>query len=212
VKIGDQAAGPARRVAKFAIETPPVSSPVKAVLSVAVHSRDAAKVHASNFWNFYLFPDSPKPEIPPSVAVAEHGSQEAREARGAGKNLLLLGKRGGKRDIYPGWWAIDWRPKDLTQNGIAVKKHPIWNSMPYEPFLSPLLFDIISQASPLPVEGFSNGDFIMVGEGNVDFKLYLAAKIRPDGGREVFVSGLDVFSSRPQSQALLRDILDWLQK
>jgi hypothetical protein len=122
----------------------------------------------------------------------------------------VLGKRGGKRDIYPGWWSISWREKGLVQNGIAAKRHRLWNRMPYEPFLTPLLFDIIGEASALPVEGFSEKDFIMVGEGNVDFKLYLAAKVRPDGGREVFVSGLDVFSNRPQAQALLNDIVEWM--
>ncbi|MBQ5794436.1 MAG: hypothetical protein IIW14_00410, partial [Kiritimatiellae bacterium] len=66
------------------------------------------------------------------------------------------------------------------------------------------------EADALPVDGFSEKDFIMVGEGNVDFKLYLAAKVRPDGGREVFVSGLDVFSNRPQAQALLNDIVEWM--
>jgi hypothetical protein len=73
-----------------------------------------------------------------------------------------------------------------------------------------LLFDIIGEADALPVDGFSEKDFIMVGEGNTDFKLYLAAKVRPDGGREVFVSGLDVFSNRPQAQALLNDIVEWM--
>jgi hypothetical protein len=210
VKIGDQAAGPARRVAKFEIEAPPVPLPVKAVLSVAVRSQDAAKIHASNFWNFYLFPSSPKPEIPPSVAVAKHGSQEAQAARREGKNLLLIGKCGKVMDIYPGWWAIDWRPKNRTQNGAAIKPHALWKSLPREKFLSPLFFGIIGEASALPVAGFSREDFIMVGEGNVDFKLYLAAKTRADGGREVFVSGLDVFSENPAAKALLGDIVDWL--
>ena len=151
-------------------------------------------------------------EIPPSVTVAKHGSQEAQAARKAGKNLLLLGKCGGARDIYLGWWAIDWRKKEWTQNGVAIKPHGLWKSLPQETVLSPLFFDIIGEASALPVEGFAKEDFIMVGEGNSDFKLYLAAKTRSDGGREVFVSGLDVFSENPAAKALLGDIVGWLAK
>ena len=212
VKIGDQAAGPALRVAKFEIEAPPVSAPVKAVLSVAVRQEGEARAVAANRWNFYFFPDSPETEIPPSVAVAKHGSPEAERARKAGKNLLLLGKCGKTMDIFPGWWAIDWRPENWTQNGVAIKPHGLWKTLPQERFLSPLFFGIIGEAEVLPVAGFSCDDFIMVGEGNVDFKLYLAAKTRADGGREVFVSGLDVFSENPAAKALLGDIVAWLAK
>ena len=212
MKIGDQESGPARRVAKFAIEIPSVDSPVKAVLSVDVRSQAEEKIHASNHWNFYIFPNAPKSEIPPSVAVVKHGSPEAEQARKAGKNLLLLGKCGKTMDIFLGWWAIDWRPENWTQNGVAIKQHELWKSLPREKFLSPLFFGIIGEAEVLPVAGFSCDDFIMVGEGNVDFKLYLAAKTRADGGREVFVSGLDVFSENPAAKALLSDIVGWLAK
>ena len=212
VKIGDQESGPARRVAKFAIEIPSVDSPVKAVLSVDVRSQAEEKIHASNHWNFYIFPKARKSEIPPSVAVVKHGSPEAEQARKAGKNLLLLGKCGKTMDIFLGWWAIDWRPENWTQNGVAIKPHELWKSLPREKFLTPLFFGIIGEAEVLPVAGFSCDDFIMVGEGNVDFKLYLAAKTRADGGREVFVSGLDVFSENPAAKALLSDIVGWLAK
>ena len=212
VEIGNQKVGPARRVAKFAIEVPRVSLPVKATLSVAVRRAGAAQFNASNQWNFYFFPDSSAVDIPSSIAVVKHGSLEEAEARKKGKSLLLLGKCGKTRDIFLGWWAIDWRDKSWTQNGVAIKPHELWKSLPQEKFLTPLFFGIIGEASALPVAGFSKEDFIMVGEGNTDFKLYLAAKTRSDGGREVFVSGLDVFSSNPAAKALLRDIVGWLTK
>ena len=50
---------------------------------------------------------------------------------------------------------------------------------------------------------------VTVGEGNSDFKLYLAAKTRPDGGREVFVSGLDVFCGTVEGNRLYSSILKW---
>lgn len=210
VDLGDRAPGPASELVRLHIPAPEVGRPVKAVLTAKVYGSSAPQPLAVNAWNFWIFPRFDAPSLPPSITVAEYGSSRADEARRTGRNLLVLGKRGGKRDIYPGWWSISWRKKGLVQNGIAARRHKLWNRMPYEPFLTPLLFDIIGEASALPVEGFSEKDFIMVGEGNTDFKLYLAAKVRPDGGREVFVSGLDVFSNRPQAQALLNDIVEWM--
>ena len=55
-------------------------------------------------------------------------------------------------------------------------------------------------------------DFVMVGEGIDDFKLYLAAKERPDGGREVFVSGLDLWSGLPEGRTLLSGIFAYLAR
>ena len=105
---------------------------------------------------------------------------------------------------------MEWRSANLTQNGVASVRHPIWGDFPFEPFLSPLLFRIIGQGTPLKVEGFEGRDFVMVGEGNVDFKLYLAAKTRPDGSREAFVSGLDLDAPLVEAATLKRSIFAWL--
>ena len=64
------------------------------------------------------------------MTVVKHGSPEAERARKAGKNLLLLGKCGKTMDIFPGWWAIDWRPENWTQNGVAIKPHGLWKTLP----------------------------------------------------------------------------------
>ena len=64
----------------------------------------------------------------------------------------------------------------------------------------------------LPVAGFGEDDFIAVGEGATDARLYLAAKTRPDGGREVFVSGLDIMSDLPESVSLFNGIAAWAEE
>ena len=69
----------------------------------------------------------------------------------------------------------------------------------------------VGQGTPLPVAGFAEKDYVMVGEGNTDCKLYLAAKTRPDGGREVFVSGLDIESPVVEAVTLRQGILAWLR-
>ena len=205
VAVGAQRIGAARTVAKVLVVVPDVAKACKATLSATLV--DAKGFRQTNAWTFWLFPKPPKDTgIPENVIVADYGSVEAETARRAGRNLVLVGNRKGRRDIRLGWWSVTWRNSALTQNGVAVRQHPLFREFPYEPFLSPLLFNIIGQGTPLPVEGFVEKDFIMVGEGNTDFKLYLAAKVRPDGGREVFVSGLDVFSDRPESKFLLKDL------
>lgn len=208
VETGEQRRGPARSVAKVPVVVPPLARPVKARLEAEFGGK------IRNGWDFWLFPRLPRPEIPSDVVVAEHGSAAAEAARKAGRNLLLTGDLKGERDIMLGWWALDWRwPHDgWTQNGVAVLRHPLFRLFPYEPYLSPLLFGMIGQGTPLPVAGFEEKDYIMLGEGNDDFKLYLAAKTRPDGGKEVFVSGLDVFRETVEARALLADIVRYLSE
>ena len=203
---GRQEPGPARTVAKAVVSVPDVPRPVKARLEASVGPA------IRNGWDFWLFPATERPVQPANVVVAGFGSAEAASARAAGKSVLLVGNRRGERDITLGWWGLSWRDPKWTQNGMAVLKHPLFCDFPYEPFLSPLLFRIVGQGTPLPVEGFSEGDFVVVGEGVDDFKLYLAAKTRADGGREVFVSGLDVFADLPEARTLLRDIFAYLNE
>lgn len=103
-----------------------------------------------------------------------------------------------------GWW---WLGKQV---GTAVKPHACLGDFPYEPFLSPLLFRIIKEGVELPVAGYDEKDYVIVGEGLKDAYLYLAAKERPDGGREIYVSGLDISGATPESAALRRNLLAWL--
>ena len=54
-----------------------------------------------------------------------------------------------------------------------------------------------------------DGDFVMVGEGMKDAYLYIGAKERPDGGREVFVSGLNLGCGTVEANFLLGELLRW---
>ena len=53
---------------------------------------------------------------------------------------------------------------------------------------------------------------MIVGEGLKDAYLYLAAKVRPDGGREVYVSGLDISGTTPESASLRANLVNWLKQ
>ena len=57
----------------------------------------------------------------------------------------------------------------------------------------------------------AEGDYLAVGEGCKDAYLYLAAKERPDGSREVFVSGIDITSDRIESVTLRNNLINWLK-
>ena len=215
--LGTLFSGPAHTVAKDFITVPPVAKPVKATLTATLSVKSNNQtIQQSNNWIFWLFPRSVPGADPANVAIVEYGTDAVAAARREGKNLLIVGNRKGKRDIFLGWWALHWRcvPRspNETQNGVAVVPHDVLGDFPYEPFLSPLLFGIIGQGTPLPVQGFEEKDFVMVGEGNYDFKLYLAAKTRPDGGREAFVSGLDLEAPSVESAALRRNVLAWLAR
>ena len=197
--VGDQEVGPARTLAKVGIVVPQVSRPVKAALSAEVGG-------IANSWDFWLFPRESRHAPSARTVICRHGTKEADDARAAGKSLLLLGECSAKPNFRLGWWWIG------AQVGTAFAPHPALGDFPYERFLCPLHFRLIKEGSPLPVEGFSEKDFIAVGEGGTAAYLYLAAKVRPDGGREVFASGLDLDSDLPEGIALRNRLLDWLSK
>jgi hypothetical protein len=103
-----------------------------------------------------------------------------------------------------GWW---WLGKQV---GTAVKPHACLGDFPYEPFLSPLLFRLIKEGESLPVVGYAEEDYVIVGEGLKDAYLYLAAKVRADGGREIYISGLDISGTTPESASLRANLMRWL--
>ena len=195
--VGAQSRGPMRILARERIRVPDVAKPVKATLRVALAG-------LSNSWDFWFFPKVEKSCDSDGVVIADYGSEEAEAARRMGKNLLVVGNRSDKANFTMGWW---WLGKQV---GTAIKPHPCLGDFPYEPFLSPLLFRIIKEGVALPVDGYSEEDYVIVGEGLKDAYLYLAAKVRPDGGREVYVSGLDLSGTTPESASLRANLLRWL--
>ena len=205
--VGAQAMGPMRILARERIRVPDVSAPTKATLVVSLVSRPSSlKPSLSNSWDFWFFPKTKPAEEPADVVIADCGSAEAESARRAGKGLLVIGNRSEKANFVMGWW---WLGKQV---GTAVKPHACLGDFPYEPFLSPLLFRVIKEGVELPVAGYEEKDYVIVGEGLKDAYLYLAAKERPDGGREVYVSGLDLSGATPESASLRRNLLAWLAK
>jgi hypothetical protein len=152
----------------------------------------------------WIFPSQAPAAVPEGVVVAGYGSPEAERARREGRNLLLLANQSGAPNFVMGWWNLG------SQCGTAFLPHPALGDFPHEPFLSPLVFRMIKEGLKLPVEGYSEADYIAVGEGLQDAYLYLAARERPDGSREALAAGLDVVSDTAESRSLRRNLLNWL--
>ena len=200
--IGDQPLGPARKVAALDVVVPPVAAPEKATLEATVR---ADGTDHSNSWPFWFFPRTARPQVPANVSVVPYADAAAADAaRRAGRNLVIVGPATGAPNIQMGWWNIG------AQVGTAILPHPALGAFPKEPFLAPLHFRLIREGVKLPVAGWSPEDFVIVGEGMKDAYLYLGARTRPDGGREAFVSGLDLSSDTPEGNFLFGEILKWV--
>ena len=206
--VGPQAIGAARTVAKERPRVPDVARPTRAVCRVTLS--DGTREVCANSWTFYFVPRLDGVEPPDGVVVAELGSSEVAAARQAGKSILIYANTTGKPNIYPNWWDLTWGDRDLV--GAAAVPHAIWGDFPFEPRLAPNLMRIFRKGTSLPVEGFAPEDAVMITEGCSRFALNLAAKQRPDGGREAFVSGLDVFSDQPEAKLLIRNVYRWLSE
>lgn len=197
--VGAQARGAMRVLERMRVRVPEVSKPVKATMHVALAG-------LANSWDFWFFPKSDRKTDPANVVIADYGSEAAEAARRAGRNLLVFGNHSANANFTMGWW---WLGKQV---GTAIVPHACLGDFPCEPFLSPLLFRVVKEAEPLPVAGFAEKDYVIAGEGVKDAYLYLAAKERPDGGREVYVSGLDISGSTIESASLRANIMRWLSQ
>ena len=206
--VGPQVIGAARTVAKERPRVPDVARPTRAVCRVTLS--DGTQEVCANAWTFYFTPRLDKVEVPDGVVVAKLGSPEVAAARQAGKSLLIYANTTGKPNIYPNWWDLTWGDRDIT--GAAAVPHAIWGDFPFEPRLSPNLMRIFRKGTTMPVDGFTPADAVMITEGCSRFALNLAAKQRPDGGREAFVSGLDIFSGQPEAKLLLKNVYRWLSE
>lgn len=182
---------------KRRIVVPEVVIPVKARFIVSV-------ADISNSWDFWFFPKFAETEIPDDIVFTDLGSPEAKKAITDGKHLVTLANQTGKSNYALGWWNIG------TQVGTAAVRHPIWGNFPFEEYLTPLLFEIIKEGTKLPVAGFTENDYVMVGEGCKEADLYLAVKDLPNGRKHVFVSGLDITSDTVAGRALKTAIVCYL--
>ena len=205
--IGDQPLGPARLVHRCALTAPAVSRPAKLTLVATVTSLSSVVSEKegqtiSNTWDFWIFPRTARPEPPADVSVVAYGSPEMAEALAAGRKVVALANQTGASNVMLGWWSIG------AQAGTAFLDHPALAGLPHEPFLCPLHFRIMKQGLKLPVEGVSEKDLIVVGEGGDACYLYLSKTVKPNGAVLYIVAGLDVTSGTPEGNALWNGILD----
>jgi len=194
--IGDQALGPARLVRRGTIVAPTVARPVRLTLKASVGP-------IANAWEFWVFPKRPagKRVLPADVVLTDYGSPEMVSALAAGKKVIALANQTGEANILLGWWRIG------AQAGTAFLDHPLLSGLPYESSLCPLHFRLIKQGLKLPVEGVSEKDLVVVGEGGDACYLYLSETKKPNGAVLVLVAGLDVSSGTPEGEALLDGII-----
>lgn len=201
--VGTQAVGGARSLGKRRIVVPTVERPTLAVMAVEVRSRDRS-FSQSNRWNFWFFPKTEAEEVPDNVVVVPWGTPEAEAAYASGKHVVTVTNQAGKANFKLGWWSLG------SQVGMAAVPHPVFGDFPFEPYLSPLLFRVVKEGVALPVDGFSERDLVIVGEGKKTAMLYLGVRDLPNGRKHVFVAGLDLSSGTVEGRALRRNILDYL--
>ena len=209
--LGNQAIGPTRQVAAQNLVVPPVPRACKATLGVSIRANGGVEI-ARNGWDFWFFP-SETPTVASvraaaaraGIVVAAAGSAEARAAIAAGRRLVTLTKQTGPANIFLGWWWMG------SQVGMVVNDHPALGAFPHDGVLTPVFFRIVKEGLKLPIDGVSQKDLIIVGEGRDDCYGYLAERRHPTGAREMIVAGLDLTTETPEGATLLKGIVDSLK-
>jgi len=223
---GDQALGPVRDIARARVTLPAVARPCKAALRVRLTEGDAEV--AANAWDYWIFPARhavpahgvaladglaaalrgrlagalPWSQVDRAkTVVAAEGSPEAAEALRRGLDLVTLKNASGPMNATLGWWWMG------SQMGAVLADHPILAELPHEGFLTPLVFRLMREGTPLPVAGVMQDDLVIYGEGGDRCYLYLAVRKFPAGNRHVIVSGLDLLSDTPEGLAIWAGIL-----
>ena len=216
--VGDIALGCARKIADVSFDVPQLGKACRAAFEVQVGD-------VLNAWDVWLFPrrvprDASGVGIAASLAdrlakryvnlspidtarvvVAPTGSPEAAAARKRGATLVELGPAEGASQIKLGWWHFG------DQVGTAFADHPTLKYLPHTGQLDPLFFRILKAGRPLPLDGYSEKDLVVVSEGAKGCFVNLAERT-VGARREYLVHGLDVFSDLPESIALLDGIIE----
>lgn len=225
-EIGLEAIGGPRLIDSTEIVVPEnLQRAMKARLEATVRGvTGERKFVQSNSWDYWLFPkrtevrgdriacaDQFRAALSPryadlrperdwegaSTVIAPYGSELEKKALAAGKSVVSLAGQEGEPNIFLGWWWMG------SQMGSVVLDHPMLRNFPHQGVFSPLFFRIAREGLKLPVEGFSQGDFAMVGEGAEACYLYLAERQLPNGARHCLIAGLDVLSDTPEGTAIL---------
>jgi len=129
--------------------------------------------------------------------ISQIGSPEVAAALAAGKDVILINGVDDKPNISLGWWH-----NDKQQTGTAFAKHPALGDFPHDGYLSPLMFRILKEGSPLPFAGMSSDDMIVVGEGGDGYFLYIG-QARSGNGRVLMTFGLDLLYGTPEGTCIL---------
>ncbi len=217
-EIGDVALGAVRKIADVSFAVPTLDSACRASFEVRLGA-------VFNAWDVWLFPrreprdaagvgiaapffdrlagryTNLSPVDVASVVVAPLGSAEAAAARQRGASLVEIGPADGESEVKLGWWWIG------KQVGTVFADHPMLKYLPHSGHLDPLFFRILKAGMPLPVDGFSEKDLVVVSEGPEKCAVHLAER-HVDSRREYLIHGLDVLSDLPESIALLDGIID----
>ena len=129
--------------------------------------------------------------------MVEQGSSEEEAALKAGRRVVAVGAAKGVPNVKLGWWWMG------TQVGTALLDHPVFDDLPHEGVLSPLLFRVIGKGLPLgDGTALAGKTPLMVGEGGADCFAYVVESER-DGARLVESFGLDLLSCKPEGTAIL---------
>ncbi len=219
--LGRQAVGPVREVLSVAYEVPRVETPVKAVMTAALNGRTGGKAFGtSNSWEFWFYPagfptcaETRKLAASAGIAIGTPDSPEVKRAIAEGRNAITVfpldpagtDSKSGSPNVQLGWWRIG------SQVGMVFARHPALSYLPHDGVLSPLFFRMVKTgALKLPVEGVTQKDLLVVGEGRDACYAYMAVRRHPNGAKEVLLAGMDVFNGTPEADALLRGTVEWL--
>lgn len=208
IDVGDQAEGGVRRIGAVDIHIPDLGNSARAELSLVLHATAEGKpVAVANSWDYWLFPKTSMEAVrreaaAKGVVVCAYGSDEEKRALAEGKRVISLANQSSPRNIQLGWWYM------TEQMGAALMNCGWLKHVPHNGYFNELFFRIGRTGLKLPVEGFSQKDFVMVGEGGEACYLYLARRRLPNGARHYLIAGLDVTSDTPEGAALLRGAVE----
>ena len=204
IELGPQALGAARKVCDVKCRVPQVDRACKAILEVVL-SANGADV-ARNSYDHWFFPKSSLDDVlaeasKRGVTIALEGSDEAKAAERENRPSVIISGANGKSNIRLGWW---WMGKQM---GMVLKSHPALKYLPHEGCLSPLLFRIVKEGRPLPAEGISSENAIVVGEGATTCYSYLS-ELQIGRTRVMRVDGLDLLADTPEGNAILKGLVE----
>ena len=223
--IGDQPLGAAREVGRIALKIPELPAAAKLVFRAEIPGVTA------NAWEFWVYPKRAKRRadgiaadeawrealgsrydgVLPLARAAEAKVVIARwddratidAALKRGQHLITFADTEEPYANRLGWWNMG------RQVGTVYAQAPELKYLPHEGAHGPFAFRLLRQSRmKLPVEGVSEKDLLIAGEGGFDCFAYLVRKPRPDGKKWYASFGVCLADPHPECAALLDGLLD----